>query len=369
MKKRERGNCMDMLRAGMELENRILSGEFGPSGSRFPSVRELAETIPCSYVTAVRTAEWLRERGVLMISGRNHYVITGRCDIGSELEKRLCENRRPSFGVLFNAIDNNYYAMMSTQLYFALRIKGYDLIIMINDADREQEKKQISTMLEMGLSGVFFFPHMRFKNQKIFENFPLPLVAIGRQINQFSRCTVTVNNYSVGRLAARHLISCGYREFLYIGHTQSRPMVDLRMKGFTDTLKQEGFPLSQEKRLVVDDENLSDSMDALLDRLRRLPAPTGVFCYHDLIAVALLQTSLRHGISVPEQMGIIGCDDLPITTATSPTLTTIHYPYARISQMAVDMMLAELEGNVSQGQYVEVQPRLIERQSTALGTA
>ena len=222
-------------------------------------------------------------------------------------------------------------------------------------------------MLEMGLSGVFFFPHMRFKNQKIFENFPLPLVAIGRQINHFTRCTVTVNNYSVGKLAARHLISCGYREFLYIGHSQSRPMVDQRMKGFADTLRQEGIPLAPENRWVVDDENLSDSMDEMLDRLRHLPGPTGVFCYHDLIAVALLQTCLRHGISVPDKLGIIGCDDLPITTATTPTLSTIHYPYARISQMAVDMMLSELEGNGTPGQYVEMQPRLIERQSTACG--
>lgn len=356
---------MDMLRAGMELENRILAGEFGPSGSRFPSVRELAETIPCSYVTAVRTAEWLRERGLLMISGRNHYVTTGRCDLDSELEKRLRENRRPTFGVLFNAIDNNYYAMMSTQLYFALRAKGYDLVIMINDAGREQEQKQINTMLEMGLSGVFFFPHMRFKNQKIFETFPLPLVAIGRQINQFSRSTVTVNNYSVGRLAAHHLISCGYQDFLYIGHSQSRPMVDQRMKGFTDTLRQEGVPIAQENRWVVDDENLSDSMDAMLDRLLHLQQPTGVFCYHDLIAVALLQTCLRHGISVPEKLGIIGCDDLPITTATTPTLSTIHYPYTRISQMAVEMMLSELDGTSSRGQYMEMQPRLMERQSTA----
>lgn len=356
---------MDMLRAGMELESRILAGDFGPSGSRFSSVRELADTIPCSYVTAVRTAEWLRERGVLMISGRNHYVTTGRCSLNSELEKRLCENRRPTFGVLFNSIDNNYYAMMSTQLYFALHAKGYDMLIMINDADREQEQRQLNTMLEMGLSGVFFFPHMRFKNQRIFENFPLPLVAIGRQINHFSRCTVTVNNYSVGRLAARHLMDCGYEDFLYIGHKQSLPMVDQRMKGFADTLQQAGYPIAPENMRVVDDENLSGSMEALVDMLVNLPRSTGVFCYHDLIAVALLQTCLRHGVNVPDKLGIIGCDDLPITTSTTPTLSTIHYPYTRICQMAAEMMVSELEDPSSTGQYVEVQPRVTERQSTA----
>jgi len=355
---------MDVLRAGRELEQKILSGQYGESGSRFPGVRELAAEIPCSYVTAVKTAEWLRERGVIMLNGRNHYITTGRCGADSELEQRLSVNRRPIFGVLFNSIDNNYYAMMSAQLNLALRARSYDLVIMINDSDREVEEKHLDLMVEMGVSGVFFFPHMKFKNIRRFESYPLPVVAIGRKISNFSRSTVTVNNYSVGRLAARHLMDCGYRNFIYIGHRQSLSMVDMRMKGFEETLLQDGMEMPKEQYWTVNDDDLAGSMEELLPSLLALPQGTGVFCYHDLIAVAFLQTCLKHGVSVPGHVGIVGCDDLPITSSTTPRLSTIHYPYARICQMAVEMMMAELEGPVQRGQYVEMQPRLQERQST-----
>ena len=355
---------MDVLHAGMDLENRILSGCYGPSGSLFLSVRQLAAEIPCSYVTAAKTAEWLRQRGVIMNSKHKSFITTGRCDASSELEKLLLKNRRPCFSVIFNSLGNQYYNMMSEHLFRILQEKSYDMLIMMNDSDRELEAKQLEQTLEMGLSGVFFFPHYKFKNINLYEHFPLPVIAIGRQINRFQRRTVTVDNYAVGKMAAKHLIDCGYTEFIYAGPAIIRPMMDLRLKGFSDCLKQEGYILPSDHVWQVELHSSSDDLHTFVPVLQALPQKTGIFCYHDLIAVTLLQHCVKNGIAVPNHIGIVGCDDLPITAFTVPKLSTIHYPYSHICRTAIDLMLTELEGNLPSKRLVSVQPRLIHRQST-----
>lgn len=357
---------MDVLHAAALLENRILSGQYGASGSRFPSVRALAADLPCSYVTAVRTTELLRERGLLLLCGRTHYVTTGRCAAGSALETRLQETRRPCFGVLFNSIDNHYYSSMSAQLSQTLRARGYDMVVMVNDSDRELELHQLDEMLSMGLSGVFFFPHHRFKNLRRYECYPLPVVAIGRSISGFSRSTVTVDNYMVGQLAANHLLNAGCASFVYLGPANTYAMVDMRLKGFAAQLRQAGGLPAPEHLCAADDGDLSQQAAPLLSRLRALPRPVGVFCYHDLLAASLLRLCAQHHLRVPEDLGIIGCDDLPITAITVPTLSTVHYPYSRICQIAADMMLSELHAQPLPRRFEEVTPRLIERQSTAI---
>lgn len=356
---------MDVLHAAALIENRILSGQYGVSGSRFPSVRALAAELPCSYVTAVRTTELLRARGLLLLCGHTHYVTTGRCAAASALEARLLETRRPCFGVLFNSIDNHYYSSMSARLSRSLRARGYDMVVMVNDSDRDLELHQLDEMLAMGLSGVFFFPHHSFKNIRRYECYPLPVVAIGRPISGFSRSTVTVDNYMVGQLAANHLVNSGYASCVYLGPANSYAMVDMRLKGFSAQLRQLSGAPDPEHLTASDDSDLTLQAEQLLSRLRALPRPVGVFCYHDLLAASLLRLCAQHGLRVPDDLGIIGCDDLPITTVTVPTLSTVHYPYSRLCDIAADMMLSELHGQPPARRFVEVTPRLIERQSTA----
>ncbi|MBR5289142.1 MAG: substrate-binding domain-containing protein [Clostridia bacterium] len=356
---------MDVLHAGMKTEKEILSGIHGPSGSRFMSIRDLSAHAPCSYVTAVKTSNWLRSRHLLVQEGARQYITSGRCAVDSELESLLAQRRKPCFGIILPEVNNAYYAAIFDHVHQALGGMGHDLFAAIHSYNEETERKQLGMMLEMGMSGVLFFSHKDFNNQRAFENFPLPVVCLGRDVRGFSRSIVSVNNYDVGRFAAHHLIKRGYKEFGYIGLNQKHFMKDARLKGFAAELKRNGFFLCEQNILTSDhtDHPNAQSYDAFLSGSH---APRGVFCYHDLLAVAFLKACLSRGKKVPDEIGIIGCDDLPIADSTLPKLTTVHYPYGHIAQIAVDILMEELNTGRSLSNNHTVKPRIIERESTSI---
>lgn len=354
---------MDVLHAGRMLEKEIVSGAHGVSGSRFMSVREIAAHTGCSYVTATRVAAWLKKRCLIRQEGAKTYVTTGRCALGSELEEVLKKRRRMCFGVLLPSSGNSFYNSIFECLRVELLSRGIELFAAVHALDDQEERRQLDMMVDMGMAGVLFFSHREFSNHRAFENCPIPVVCLGRDIRGFARSIVSVNNYDVGRLAAQHLMEKGYTRFGYVGMRQTYLMKDMRLKGFMGALKASGYGLEEEciVKLYGAEEENEERLCGFIDALGE---PVGVFCYHDLLAVSCIKACGACGKSVPQAVGIIGCDDLPIASATLPALTTVHYPYGRIAQMAIDVLLTELQEGISLVRNVSVKPRVIQREST-----
>ena len=356
---------MDVLHAGRMLEREIESGMHGVSGSRFMSVRELAQYCGCSYVTAVKAAAWLRSRCAIRMEGGRQYVTAGRAASGSELEELLGQRRRPCVGMLLPAEDNSFYASMFSHMRRQFEAKGLELFVTVHGSDERTERRQLDMMVEMGMSGVLFFSHKDFNNHRAFESCPIPVVCLGRDIRGFTRSVVAVNNYDVGRRAAQHLIGKGYERFAYIGMSQTHFMKDMRLKGFDNTLKAQGYTLEPENVVVLGAEQGEDE-GRVSAFLRRQTGPVGVFCYHDLMAVLSLRACRTLGKRVPQDVGVIGCDDLPIASTTVPSLTTVHYPFAQIAQQAICILERELLTGQSCHESIAVKPRVIERESTGV---
>ena len=197
---------MDVLHAGRMLEKEIISGLHGVSGSRFMSVRVIAAHTGCSYVTATRAAAWLKSRRIIRQEGAKSYITTGRCALGSALETALDRRRRPCIGMLLPSAGNSFYNSMFECLRAELFSRGFELFAAVQASDAEAERRQLDLMVDMGMSGVLFFSHREFDNHRAFENCPIPVVCLGRDIRDFGRSVVSVNNYDVGRLAAQHLM-------------------------------------------------------------------------------------------------------------------------------------------------------------------
>ncbi len=328
------------------------------------TVRQLAEQQSCSYVTAAKIAEHLRKRHLIYLHGQTQFISTGRCAKGSALEQRLEKQRKPCLGVIVNAIDNQYYSKMTDCLCRAANDKGYNLIAMINTKEAIPQQEQMDLLLNMGVAGVFVFPNSFMKDPRLFNYFPLPIVMLGRLTNQCTRSTVTVDNFNVGKMAAKHLLDSGYENFLYIGPNQTIQMVDQRRTGFIHGLGRAGVTLIPENKIEL--KGIDPDRDAaqIMARLSSLSGTVGVFCYHDLIALSLLKSCLTANYRVPQDVGIIGCDDLPISEVCSPSLSTVHYPINRICRTAMEIMLDELNFQAKSTQCIKLHPQLITREST-----
>lgn len=177
---------------------------------------------------------------------------------------------------------------------------------------------------------------------------------------------VDVDNNAGARLATEYLISLGHRRIAHISGTANHFSAPSRQRAFLETMQQYGYPVPAEYLVQGTYDGPADPQ--LLQHLENWlthSRPTAVFCASDGIAAVLLGAAERRGIRVPEEMSVIGFDDMPIAMTTTPRLTTVRQPLDHIGRTAARFLIARIEGTGEAFGSHLVPPELIIRDTTA----
>ena len=362
------------------LQNLIINGKYGSSGSTFLTVREFAKRFKCSSRDAMRIYEFLRSEGLLRLLGGRYYISTGFCSSCSAMGRALGRRCRPIYGVLVSNINNPFFSSIIHQLQQIASVRGIQLIISDGGGDLQREQDIMDTFLDLGCSGVFNCASLSFRQQQYFSRYPLPLVNIAEDVRLPNADLVLVDNEAAGTMAANHLIDCQCRSFFYLALDDCVD-ADPRFDGYYRQLLKKGVTISSQNIGVIsnaggnfDSVGVRNFVNGVLRRAEKDPSllPIGLFCHHDMLAVEALRvvksfSSVKAGsLTVPNDVRIMGFDDLPIASSVSPTITTIAYLYSDIAKTALDCMMAYETTPQYQPGIHEVQSSLVVRESTAL---
>lgn len=193
-----------------------------------------------------------------------------------------------------------------------------------------------------------------------------PVVVVDRGAGP-DRCSVTVDDVLGGDLAATHLLDVGHERIAFIGGSRALGQVADRIAGAERAIARAGhgtLTVLESTRLDVAEGRRAG------ERLAGLPAPrrpTAAFCANDLLALGLLQQMVRLGLRVPDDMAIVGYDDIEFAEAAAVPLTSVSQPRHLLGRTAAELLLAEArapEGHVHQ--QVVFAPELVVRTSTGL---
>ncbi|MCW8806534.1 MAG: LacI family DNA-binding transcriptional regulator [Rhodanobacter sp.] len=246
----------------------------------------------------------------------------------------------------------------------ALTERGYEMLLARIDA----EQLDAATALIDGgrTAGVILIGQWRHHDQlNAMAERGLPLVVWGTQLPGQRYCTVGGNNLLGGRLVAEHLLSEGRRRIGFLGDT-GLPEVAERFRGFADTLKASGVAVPECRQAKV--PFLADAgRRATLALLDAEPTLDAVFASGDLLAMAAIGALRERGRRVPEDVAVVGYDDVELAAHFSPPLTTVQQPLHEAGTMLVQALLQMLE----QGHAVpsiQLETRLIVRQSSHQGS-
>lgn len=190
------------------------------------------------------------------------------------------------------------------------------------------------------------------------------MVLINRQLVDYaSRCIALDDRYG-GWLAAHHLIQQGHRKIAYICSSHLIPDAINRLQGYKDALIQQGIAI--DKRLIIygepDETGGEQAMVSLLAQGQRF---TAVACYNDSMAAGVLAALNDNGLLVPEQISLIGFDDVMVSRYVRPRLTTIRYPIIAMAQQAARLALALATQSPPPATTHLFQPTLVIRHSVA----
>ena len=175
---------------------------------------------------------------------------------------------------------------------------------------------------------------------------------------------VSAANFAGAYDATAHLTALGHRRIGVISVAPALAAGDARMAGHASALAQVGELVEAE--LIRGGEPVASTGEKLGGDLLDLPyPPTAVICFNDKVAVGVLQAASDRGLRVPEDLSVVGFDDIDVARSTTPRLTTVRQPLQEMGRMAVTALMRVLDGHRAEALHIELATELIVRNSTA----
>ena len=279
------------------------------------------------------------------------------------IARSLVSRRSRIVALLFSYLDNPFYAEALEKLCLALQERGFHALVFMMPATDEGVARTVSDLLEYQVDGIITASVELSSNIcEYCHDEGIPVVMFNRVQDDPRLSSVTTDNITGGRLAARRLVEDGHRRIaLLAGWEQASTNRD-REFGFTAELAAHGLTLHAR---AVGHFHLSRTREAVADLLALPEPPDAVFVANDYMALEAL-SALRHdhGISVPSDMAVVGFDDVPTAALPEFSLTSVRQPLDQMVSNAVRMLIEALDSTQMQPEHLALVPRLVAREST-----
>ena len=331
-----------------------------------PSIKDVARLAGVSPMTASRV---INESGQVSMKMKLR-VMRAVKQLGYRPNfnaRSLRVQKSSLFGLILPDLENPLFAALAKHVEVAANNHGYNVMVGTTWEDGRREQEYLELMISRQIEGMIVSPSSE-ENVDAFLNCPIPLALLDRKFPGAPRLpSLTVDNLEIGRLAARHLLSLGHRHFACIAGPQSIELFTERARGFRMELAEAGHAV--EACIIAKDMNELNKIELgsrhLGEIMVRCPeCPIGLFCANDLSALGAMQAAHRLGLAIPGQLSIIGVDDIPACRLTTPTLTSIAQPMARIAGEGVKLLIDMIRDRDCRPGNVVLQPELIVREST-----
>jgi LacI family repressor for deo operon, udp, cdd, tsx, nupC, and nupG len=285
------------------------------------------------------------------------------------LARNLAAGRSGQIAVVVPYLDTPYFAELLQGIIRAARVQGYNVLIDQTDGDAEHEKLFLSRGSQHLLfDGVIFSP-LGLAQSDLTERDPsLPLVVLGERVSDGGFDHVGIDDVAASLEATEHLLGLGRRRVAAIGDQPYRTgeAAQLRTRGYRLAHERAGLPVREELVVSTPRFNRSDGATAMAHLLDDLEEPPdAVFCYSDLVALGALHTLASRGLRVPEDIAVVGYDDIEDGRYSNPPVTTVSPDKKVIAETAVERLLKRIGSSTPvPGREIRAPHRLIPRAST-----
>ena len=253
--------------------------------------------------------------------------------------RRLRSGTSRTVGVLLPALDVPFFAILAHGIERALFAAGYQALICCTDEDARVEARFVSTLLSQGVDGVIAASVLSDGDQ-YGRLSGLPVVALDRDLPGLSAVRVGADHHAGGRMMADHLLSLGHRRIAVLGAPAHSAPIQARLAGALERLAEAGLtPLATALGPVHDFDACRALAETVLDQ-----HPSAVIGTTDIAAIGVIHAAIARGLRLPQDLAVIGFDDLPAARYVIPALTTLAQPLTLIGQSAVAQLIALIEG-------------------------
>lgn len=283
------------------------------------------------------------------------------------MARRLRTGRSGVLTLAFPELPSPYFAELAVEVIAAARRHGCTVLMDDTAGDPGAELRIACGLGDPMIDGVILSPLGLDQNELAARDRQIPLVLLGEADYGLVCDHVHIDNVSAARAATRHLIEQGYRRIGAIGWQDPSPRATAqqRLLGYTEALQEAGLPVEQALFPPVRSYFRPDGAGAMR-RLLKLPErPDAVFCFNDLMALGAMRAVHEAGLRVPQDVALVGFDDVEEAEYAIPSLTTIAPDKTKIAEVAVGTLLERInKGYDDPCRLIQPGYRLVVRESS-----
>jgi len=321
---------------------------------KLPGERTLAKEYGYSYMTIRKAVENLVAEGVLYkIPMKGTFVAdrkTGKKKtniIGYFLDSSIVAGlTSPYYSIIFNALQKQ-----ATK-------HGYSLIYFSDIGDSASYKH----IHKMDGAIISCFPRVEHIVDEINQN--IPVVVIDNSSSDKTIPSIIIDNFNAVRESVNYLCSLGHKRIGFMTGLADSDVGKNRFAGYKSGLNNNGIKMS-EKLVFRGDYSFESGTKGADYFLSLKNPPTAIMCANDAMAIALIRQAAQHGVNVPDDISVIGFDDIAVASQISPALTTLAAPIDKMTELACDMLISLINGEKLESKHVALPAELVIRDSCA----
>lgn len=287
-------------------------------------------------------------------------------ELNFQINRNASNLRKGTFskiGVVISDIQNPFFGSVVRGIENKMIEHDYMPIIGNSDEDAEQERKLITMMLEEGVAGIIFAPAKPdCDSYGDMLNTGTPFVAIDRRTKECNIDTILVDGCSGSSSAVEYLVEMGHQRIAFIGGLEYLSVMQEREKGYRETLKKHRLPVVD--GFLRHGNNRQDGGYQEMKALLALPQPpSAVLIANNLMTLGGLKAIHEIGIKIPDQLSLIGFDDMDWATSLQPPLSVVAQPAFEMGVQAAQALLERIAEPGISPKNIQLQTKLIFRES------
>ncbi|HDP36730.1 MAG TPA: LacI family transcriptional regulator, partial [Candidatus Atribacteria bacterium] len=256
----------------------------------------------------------------------------------------LRTNKTGTVGVVIEDNRNPFYAEVLNGMEVAAREKNYHIILANTQIDYKKEEEAINLLLAKRVDGLLITPVQgRDDDIKKLIDANIPFVIVGRDFENIELDAVYNDEVKGGFLATEYLIKKGHKRIALIDGFLYKSPAKGRLEGYKKALNK--YRISLDESLIsVGDISMEDGYKRTKQMLEKNLDFTAIFAYNDMMAFGAMQAIKEKGLRIPEDIGLVGYDDIPFSSLISPPLTTIRLRKQELGSKSVMLLLSRING-------------------------
>jgi len=290
-------------------------------------------------------------------------AINNRPDINLETKKRVLQiakelgyirnaaavalrtKKTGTIGVVIADNRNPFYAEVLNGMEEAAREKNYHIILANTQRDYKKEEEAINLLLAKRVDGLLITPVQdRDDDIKNLIDANIPFVVVGRDFENIEVDAIYNDEVKGGFLATEYLIKKGHKRIALIDGFLYKSPAKGRLEGYKRALNKYRIPLD-DSLISVGDINIEDGHERTKQMLEKNLDFTAIFAYNDMMAFGSMQAIREKGLRIPEDIGLVGYDDISFCSLMDPALTTIRLKKQELGIESVKLLLSHINGN------------------------